>query len=37
LGEADNLIAGTARYYGMSLVCNDGGFDRVRGLRRIAY
>jgi predicted nucleic acid-binding protein len=37
LGEADNLIAGTARYYGMPLVSNDRAFDRVRGLRRIAY
>jgi predicted nucleic acid-binding protein len=37
LGEADNLIAGTARYYGIPLVSNDGAFDRVRGLRRIAY
>ena len=37
LGEADNLIAGIARYYGFPLVSNDGAFDRVRGLRRIAY
>jgi predicted nucleic acid-binding protein len=37
LGEADNLIAGTARYYGIPLVSNDRAFDRVRGLRRIAY
>ena len=37
LGEADTLIAGTARYYGIPLVSNDRAFDRVRGLRRIAY
>ncbi len=37
LGEADNLIAGTARYYGIPLVSNDRAFERVRGLRRIAY
>ena len=37
LGEADNLIAGTARYYGIPLVSNDKAFDRVRGIRRIAY
>jgi predicted nucleic acid-binding protein len=37
LGEADNLIAGTARYYGIPLVSNDRAFDRVSGLRRIAY
>ncbi len=37
LGEADNLIAGTARYYGIPLVSNDRAFDRVRGIRRIAY
>ena len=37
LGEADTLIAGTARYYGISLVSNDRAFDRVRGIRRIAY
>jgi predicted nucleic acid-binding protein len=37
LGEADNLIAGTARYYGIPLVSKDRAFDRVRGLRRIAY
>src|SRR5665213_1878641 len=37
LGEADNFIAGTARYYGIPLVSNDRAFDRVRGIRRIAY
>jgi predicted nucleic acid-binding protein len=37
LGEADNLIAGTARYYGIPLASNDRAFDRVRGIRRIAY
>lgn len=37
LGENDNWIAGFARYYGSPLVSNDLAFDRVRGLRRIAY
>jgi predicted nucleic acid-binding protein len=37
LGEADNLIAGTARYYGIPLISNERAFDRVRDLRRIAY
>jgi predicted nucleic acid-binding protein len=37
LGEADNLIAGTARYYGIPLVSNDRAFDRVKSLRRVAY
>ena len=37
LGENDNWIAGFARYYGMPLVSNDKGFDRVPGLRRLAY
>ena len=37
LGEADNLIAGTARYYGIPLISNDRAFDRVRDLRRISY
>jgi predicted nucleic acid-binding protein len=37
LGEADTLIAGTAGYYGIPLVSNDRAFDRVRGIRRIAY
>lgn len=37
LGENDNWIAGFARYYGLPLVSNDRDFDRVRGLRRLAY
>lgn len=37
LGENDNWIAGFARYYGEPLVSNDPDFDRVRGLRRIAF
>jgi predicted nucleic acid-binding protein len=37
LGEADNLIAGTARYYGIPLISRDRAFDRVRGIRRISY
>lgn len=37
LGENDTWLAGFARYYGVPLVSNDGDFDRVAGLRRIAY
>ena len=37
LGENDNWIAGFCRYYGQPLVSRDEGFDRVRGLRRLAY
>jgi predicted nucleic acid-binding protein len=37
LGENDNWIAGFAVYYGVPLVSNDLAFDRVRGLRRLAY
>jgi predicted nucleic acid-binding protein len=37
LGENDNWIAGFCRYYGQSIVSRDQAFDRVRGLRRIAY
>jgi predicted nucleic acid-binding protein len=37
MGENDNSIAGFARYYGEALVTNDAGFQRVPGLRRIAY
>jgi predicted nucleic acid-binding protein len=37
LGENDNWIAGFCRYYGQSLVSRDAGFDRVHGLRRLAY
>jgi predicted nucleic acid-binding protein len=37
LGENDTWIAGFARYYGVPVVSNDEAFDRVPGLRRIAY
>lgn len=37
LGENDNWIAGFCRYYGQPLISRDAAFDRVRGLRRIAY
>jgi predicted nucleic acid-binding protein len=37
LGENDNWIAGFCRYYGQPLISRDGGFDRVRGLRRLSY
>ena len=37
LGENDNWIAGFARYYGVPLISNDVAFDRVPGLRRVAY
>jgi predicted nucleic acid-binding protein len=37
LGENDNWIAGFCRYYGQPVISRDQAFDRVRGLRRIAY
>jgi predicted nucleic acid-binding protein len=37
LGENDNWIAGFCRYYRQPLVSRDVAFDRVPGLRRIAY
>lgn len=37
LGENDTWIAGIARYYGQPLISNDTAFDRVPGLRRVAY
>ena len=37
LGENDNWLAGTARYYGQPIVSNDRDFDRVPGLRRLRY
>jgi predicted nucleic acid-binding protein len=37
LGENDNWLAGTCRYYGQPIVSNDDDFDRVRGLRRIPF
>ena len=37
LGENDNWIAGFCRYYGQPIISRDRAFDRVRGLRRLAY
>jgi predicted nucleic acid-binding protein len=37
LGENDNWIAGFCRYYGQLLISQDAAFDRVAGLRRLAY
>lgn len=37
LGENDNWIAGFARYHREPLISRDTAFDRVEGLRRIAY
>jgi predicted nucleic acid-binding protein len=37
LGENDTWIAGFAAYYGVPIVSNDAGFDRVEQLRRISY
>jgi predicted nucleic acid-binding protein len=37
LGENDNWIAGFCRYYREPLISLDHAFDRVPGLRRIAY
>jgi len=37
LSENDNWIAGFCRYYTQPLVSNDAAFDRVRGIRRLAY
>ena len=37
LGGNDTWLAGTARYYGIPIISNDRAFDRVPGLRRIAY
>jgi predicted nucleic acid-binding protein len=37
LGENDNWIAAFCRYYGQPLISRDAAFDRVRGLRRVAY
>jgi predicted nucleic acid-binding protein len=34
LGENDNWIAATALHYSATLVCLDGDFDRVAGLKR---
>jgi predicted nucleic acid-binding protein len=37
LGENDNWIAGFALYYREPVISRDEAFDRVAGLRRIAY
>lgn len=37
LGENDTWIAGFCRYYREPLISLDEGFDRVPGLRRLAY
>jgi predicted nucleic acid-binding protein len=37
LGENDNWIAGFCRYYSEPIISLDTAFDRVRGLRRLAY
>ena len=37
LGENDNWIAGFARYHRQPVISRDAGFDRVPGLRRVAY
>ncbi len=37
LGENDNWIAGFALYYREPIISRDRAFDRVAGLRRLAY
>jgi predicted nucleic acid-binding protein len=37
LGENDTWIAGFARYYRHPIVSRDADFDRVPGVRRLAY
>jgi predicted nucleic acid-binding protein len=37
LGENDNWIAAFALYYGEPVIGRDLAFDRVAGIRRIAY
>jgi predicted nucleic acid-binding protein len=37
LGENDNWIAGFGRYYREPVVSRDVAFDRVPGIRRVAY
>ena len=37
LGENDNWIAGFCRYYRQPIISRDAAFDRVPGLRRLAY
>jgi predicted nucleic acid-binding protein len=37
LGENDTWIAGFCRYYRQPLISRDAAFDKVEGLRRLAY
>src|SRR5258708_4127795 len=37
LGENENWIAGFCLYYRQPVISLDSAFDRVRGLRRLAY
>jgi predicted nucleic acid-binding protein len=37
LGENDNWLAAFCRYCGQPIISRDRAFDRVRGLRRLAY
>ena len=37
LGENDNWIAGFCRFYREPIISRDAAFDRVPGLRRLAY
>ena len=37
LGENDNWIAGFCRYYREPVISRDEAFERVAGLRRVAY
>ncbi|MBE7504274.1 MAG: type II toxin-antitoxin system VapC family toxin [Verrucomicrobiales bacterium] len=37
LGENDNWIAAFCRYYRKPIISRDSAFDRVAGLRRLAY
>ena len=37
LGENDNWIAGFCRYYREPVISRDAAFERVPGLRRVAY
>jgi predicted nucleic acid-binding protein len=37
LGENDNWIADSCRYYGQPASSRDRAFERVRGLCRLAY
>ena len=37
LGENDNWLAGFARCYREPIISRDAAFDRVRGIRRLAY